>query len=68
METDPKLTAETTELLQVMIRNECVNYGTIESGEEVRNSDLLETFLEGRGLDSQHYESAPGSSFGRGAY
>ncbi len=60
MDTDPKLTAETTELLQVMIRNECVNDGTIESGEEVRNSDLLENFLEGTGLDSEHFESAPG--------
>ncbi len=60
METNPRLTAETTELLQAMIRNECVNFGTIESGEEVKNSDLLETFLEGAGLDCEHYESAPG--------
>jgi len=60
MDTNPTLTATTTELLQALIRNECVNDGTVESGEEVRNSDLLETFLEGAGLDSQHYESAPG--------
>ena len=60
METNDDLTAQTTELLQVMIRNECVNDGTIESGEEVRNSDLLETYLEGAGLDIEHYDAAEG--------
>jgi len=60
METDPTRTAGATELLQTMIRNECVNDGTLESGEEVRNSDLLETYLEGTGLDIEHYDSAPG--------
>ncbi len=60
MHTDAARTAETTALLQQMIRNECVNDGTLESGEEVRNSDLLENFLEGTGLDVEHYEPAPG--------
>jgi acetylornithine deacetylase/succinyl-diaminopimelate desuccinylase-like protein len=50
----------TVELLQQMIRNACVNDGTTESGHEVRNADLLATFLEGSGLDLQRYEAAPG--------
>ena len=45
-----QLTGETTELLQAMIRNACVNDGTPDSGEEIRNVDLLTTFLEGSGL------------------
>ena len=36
-----------TELLQALIRNECVNDGTPESGEELRNAELLTGFLEG---------------------
>lgn len=60
VETNDELTAQTTELLQVMIRNECVNDGTVESGEEIRNSDLLETYLEGAGLDVEHYDAAEG--------
>ena len=57
---DQTLTAETTELLQAMIRNACVNDGTPDSGEEVRNADLLQHFLEGAGLDVQRFESHPG--------
>ena len=44
-------THQTVELLQQLIRNECVNDGTLESGHERRNADLLQTFLEGVGLD-----------------
>lgn len=58
--TDTALVGETTELLQTMIRNACVNDGTPESGGEVRNSDTLQHFLEGAGLDTQRYESIPG--------
>ena len=54
------LTAETVDLLQVMIRNACVNDGTAESGHEIRNSDVLEQFLGGTGLDVQTYEPTPG--------
>ncbi len=57
---DPKLTGETTELLQAMIRNECVNDGSVDSGEETRNADLLQTFLEGTGLQIERYEPLPG--------
>jgi acetylornithine deacetylase/succinyl-diaminopimelate desuccinylase-like protein len=57
---DPTLTGETIELLQAMIRNACVNDGTPESGDEVRNADVLHTFLEGAGLEVERYESRPG--------
>jgi len=55
-----ELVAATTELLQQMIRNACVNDGTKSSGGELRTVDLLETFLEGDGLDLQRYEPAEG--------
>ena len=51
---------EVTDLLQHLIRNACVNDGTDESGQEVRSADLLETYLEGEGLDLERYEAAPG--------
>ncbi len=54
------LTGETVELLQTMIRNRCVNHGTPESGEEVRNADALTGFLEGGGLEVQRFEPTPG--------
>jgi acetylornithine deacetylase/succinyl-diaminopimelate desuccinylase-like protein len=60
MDVDAKRTNETVDLLREMIRNECVNDGTPESGREVRNSDLLETFLEGAGLDVETFEPVPG--------
>jgi hypothetical protein len=44
------LTGETVELLQTMIRNRCVNDGTAESGEEIRNAATLEAFLGTRGI------------------
>ncbi len=58
--TDAGLTNQTVELLQQMIRNECVNDGQRTSGEEVRNSDLLETYLEGPGVEIEHYDCLPG--------
>ena len=60
MATATERTAETVELLQALIRNACVNDGTPESGQEVRNADLLATYLEGTGLDLQRYEPTPG--------
>ena len=53
-------TGEVTELLQHLIRNACVNDGTLASGQEVRNADLLASYLEGTGLDLERYEAAPG--------
>ena len=55
-----ELTNQTVDLLQALIRNQCVNDGTPESGQEVRNADLLATWLEGSGLDLQRYEPTPG--------
>jgi acetylornithine deacetylase/succinyl-diaminopimelate desuccinylase-like protein len=53
-------TAEVTDLLQQLIRNGCVNDGRPESGWEVRSASLLESYLEGAGLELERYESAPG--------
>ena len=57
---DTILTGETTELLQTLIRNACVNDGSPESGEEIRSADTLQQFLEGAGLDVARFESIPG--------
>src|SRR5207245_1014148 len=56
------LTAQTVELLQQLIRNQCVNDGSVASGQEVRTSDVLRAYLEGSGLDIEVYEpdGAPG--------
>jgi acetylornithine deacetylase/succinyl-diaminopimelate desuccinylase-like protein len=56
--TDP--TGETTDLLQRLIRNSCVNDGTPESGHEVRSVDLLESFLRLPGAEMKRYEPVPG--------
>ena len=55
-------THETVELLQQLIRNQCVNDGTVGSGREVRTSDVLRTYLQGSGLDVEVYapDHAPG--------
>ena len=53
---------ETVELLQQLIRNGCVNDGTPESGQEVRNVDLLESYLGGTGFDTQRFEMLPNRS------
>ena len=60
--TDDALTAQTVELLQQLIRNRCVNDGTLISGQEVRNCKTLRGYLEGSGLDVEVYEPphAPG--------
>ncbi|HZI45463.1 MAG TPA: M20/M25/M40 family metallo-hydrolase [Ilumatobacter sp.] len=54
------LTGETVELLQTLIRNECVNEGTAESGFETRNADVLQTYVEGDGVDVERWEPTPG--------
>jgi len=53
-------TDEVTDLLQQLIRNACVNDGTPESGQESRNADVLQSYLDGAGLDMQRYEPVPG--------
>jgi acetylornithine deacetylase/succinyl-diaminopimelate desuccinylase-like protein len=54
------LTGPTVELLQALIRNECVNDGTPESGHETRNAQLLGGYLEGSGVGIEQFESLPG--------
>ena len=54
------LTGETVELLQTLIRNRCVNEGTAESGFETRNADVLQTYVEGAGVDIERWEPAYG--------
>lgn len=54
------LTNETVDLLQTMITNACVNDGRAESGQEVRNADTLQSYLEGHGLAFERYEPTPG--------
>ena len=54
------LQGESVDLLQALIRNECVNDGSMESGHEERNADLLQQVLEGAGLDVERFTSAPG--------
>jgi acetylornithine deacetylase/succinyl-diaminopimelate desuccinylase-like protein len=53
-------TGEVTDLLQQLIRNECVNDGHAGSGHEARSTDLLGAYLDGAGLDLQTFEPAPG--------
>ena len=55
-----QLTAQTVDLLRHLIRNACVNDGTAASGQEVRNADVLESFLDGPGIDIERYEPTPG--------
>src|SRR5262245_36969670 len=59
---DDRLTGQTVELLQQLIKNQCVNDGTVGSGQEVRTTDVLRAYLEGSGLDIEVYEpvAAPG--------
>lgn len=52
--------SETAELLQALIRNACVNDGSPASGQEIRNADTIEAYLDGVGLTYEHYEPGPG--------
>jgi acetylornithine deacetylase/succinyl-diaminopimelate desuccinylase-like protein len=49
---------ETTELLQALIRNQCVNDGTPASGGEKRNAELLHAYLGAAGLAVERYAPA----------
>jgi acetylornithine deacetylase/succinyl-diaminopimelate desuccinylase-like protein len=51
---------EVTDLLQHLIRNACVNDGTVESGHESRSVDVLAQYLGDAGLDLERYEPKPG--------
>ncbi|HEV7760807.1 MAG TPA: M20/M25/M40 family metallo-hydrolase [Acidimicrobiales bacterium] len=54
------LAHEVTDLLQHLIRNACVNDGSVGSGHEDRSADVLASYLSGGGLDIERYEPAPG--------
>ncbi len=54
-----QLVGQTIDLLQTLIRNQCVNDGTPESGHEVRSADVLQTYLEGPGVSIERFEPAP---------
>jgi acetylornithine deacetylase/succinyl-diaminopimelate desuccinylase-like protein len=54
------LMEETTDLLQHLIRNQCVNDGTPASGHEMRSVNTLEAYLRVPGLEIERYEPAPG--------
>ena len=54
------LTGATVELLQTLIRNQCVNDGTPASGEETRNADVLQSYVEGPGVTIERWEPTPG--------
>jgi acetylornithine deacetylase/succinyl-diaminopimelate desuccinylase-like protein len=54
------LAHEVTDLLQHLIRNACVNDGSVGSGHEERSADVLASYLSGGGLDVERYEPAPG--------
>jgi acetylornithine deacetylase/succinyl-diaminopimelate desuccinylase-like protein len=49
------LQGQSTELLQQLIRNGCVNDGTPDSGHERRNADVLASVLEGAGLEVERF-------------
>ncbi|MDQ1444982.1 MAG: hypothetical protein QOI20_1446, partial [Acidimicrobiaceae bacterium] len=54
------VTHEVTDLLQHLIRNECVNDGTAASGHESRSVDLLKSYFPKKGLDVETFEMTPG--------
>lgn len=51
---------ETVELLREMIREACVNEGTEESGQEIRNVRVLQRFFDGVPVETHVLEAAPG--------
>lgn len=54
------LVEETTDLLQHLIRNACVNDGRPESGQEIRSVETLESYLRTPGVEMRRYEPVPG--------
>ncbi len=61
------LTGATVELLQVLIRNRCVNDGTADSGEEVRNADVLQQVIAGPGVRRRAVRGGTGTRVDRRA-
>ena len=55
-------TAEVVDLLQHLIRNACVNDGTVSSGHESRSVDVLSQYFGNSGFDIETYEAVAGRS------
>ncbi|MGB2756144.1 MAG: M20/M25/M40 family metallo-hydrolase [Acidimicrobiia bacterium] len=53
---------ESVELLQLLIRNSCVNDGSVSSGGEKRSADLLADYLGTSGFDLQRFTPVDGRS------
>ena len=53
-------TGEATELLQQLIRNQCVNDGTPDSGSEDRQVATLRSYLDGPGAEIRTFSKRPG--------
>src|SRR5437016_2731540 len=58
--TDIEVANESVDLLSQLIRNECVNDGTPESGHESRSVDVLAQYLGDTGLELERYTAQPG--------
>jgi acetylornithine deacetylase/succinyl-diaminopimelate desuccinylase-like protein len=58
------LTGETVELLQQLIRNQCVNDGTVASGQEVRTSHVLRAYF----TDAPYFREHGGVAYGLGLF
>jgi acetylornithine deacetylase/succinyl-diaminopimelate desuccinylase-like protein len=54
------IAAESVDLLSTLIRNQCVNDGTVDSGHEARSVDAIAQFLGDTGLDLERYTTRPG--------
>jgi acetylornithine deacetylase/succinyl-diaminopimelate desuccinylase-like protein len=57
---DSAVAEESVDLLAHLIRNECVNDGTAESGFESRSADTIAQYLGDAGLDLERYVAQPG--------
>jgi acetylornithine deacetylase/succinyl-diaminopimelate desuccinylase-like protein len=60
MRDEQTIETEATELLRTLIRNKCVNDGTVASGQETRSVSALETYFNGAGVACERYTSEPG--------
>lgn len=57
-----EIVGSVTELLQAMIRNRCVNDGSLQSGHEARNARELSAILRVPGVDVEVFEALPDRS------
>lgn len=60
MQDDVERVGESTELLQSLIRNACVNDGSVESGSEHRSAEVLASYLGSAGFDVQRFTPTEG--------